>query len=63
MCSWIYRPELSGKAQAVVVVPVVGVVIVAVSHPAVPRIVVPTTTTENAVRAFLLRMYPSVFRY
>lgn len=51
-CSWIYRSELSGKAQAVVVVPVVGVV-VAVSHTAVPLIVVPTTSTEKAIEIFL----------
>lgn len=46
-----FGQELLGKAQAVVVVPVVGVVVIAVSHAAVPRIVVPTTTPKNAVRA------------
>ena len=46
-----FGQELLGKAQAVVVVPVVGVVVIAVSHAAVPRIVVQTTTPKNAVRA------------
>jgi len=38
------------KAEAVVVVAVIGRVVVAVSHPAVLRIVVPTTAAQNEVR-------------
>ena len=40
-----------GEAQPVVIVPVAGVVVVTIRHPAVPRVVVPTTTTKDAVRA------------
>ncbi len=40
-----------GEAQAVVVVPVVGIVVVAIRDTAVARVVVPATAAENAVRA------------
>jgi hypothetical protein len=45
--------ELGSKnqAEAVVVVPVVRVVVVAIGNTAVPGVVVPATAAENAVRA------------
>ena len=42
--------RLTGKPEAEVVVPVVGGVVVPISDTAVPRIVVPTATTVDAVR-------------
>ena len=39
-----------GEAEASVVVAVVGGVVVAISRPTVPRIVVPATTTKHTVR-------------
>lgn len=44
-----FQTELMGKAQAEVVVPVVGVVVVPVRHPTVPGVVVPAATTVHAV--------------
>jgi len=38
--------------KTVIVVTVVGTVVVAIRDAAVPSIVVPTATTQNAVRAF-----------
>lgn len=45
--------KLKSKAEAVVVVPVVRVVVVTIRYSAVPRVVVPATATENAVRALI----------
>ena len=41
--------ELWDKAEAVVVVAIVGGVVVAISHPAVLRIVVPRPAAQNAI--------------
>lgn len=45
------KAELEGKAQAEVVVAVVGRVVVPVRHTAIPGVIVPTATTVHAVRA------------
>ena len=45
--------KLKGKAQTVVVVPVVRIVVVTIRHSAVPCVVVPATATENTVRALI----------
>lgn len=49
------QPKLRGtdKAEAVVVVTVVGTVVVTIRDATIPRIVVPATATQNAVRATL----------
>lgn len=46
-----------GKAEAKVVVPVVGRVVVAISHATVPGVVVPAATAIHAVRP-TLRLTP-----
>lgn len=62
----IYHTKLRYKyeAEPVVVVPVVGIVVVPIRYTAVPRVVVPTTSTKHAVRAYfihaviILLLYP-----
>ncbi|MCQ2313813.1 MAG: hypothetical protein MJZ56_01385 [Bacteroidales bacterium] len=53
------------EAEAVVVVPVVGRIVVPIRNTAVPRVVVPATAAKNAVGAFvyaviILRLKPFV---
>jgi len=42
----------TNQTKTVVVVAVVGSIVVAIRHTAVPGIVVPAATTQNTVRAF-----------
>ena len=48
------------EAEAQVIVPVVGVVVVAVRHPAVVGVVVPGAAAVHAVRAFGFRPTPQI---
>lgn len=43
--------KLKGQAEAVVVVPVVGIVVVTIRNTTVVRIVVPVTTAKHTIRA------------
>ena len=51
------------QAHAEVVVAVAGGVVVAIRHSAVPRIVVPATTTVHAVRAALFKKFRLHFTF